>query len=422
MRTGRFGPAAALTAIALAACGSGSNGPAQSDDPSRPSEAQAIIVSDEEVSSLVQGNNRFALDLYARLGAREGNLFFSPNSISTALAMVYAGARGSTADEMARALHFDLPPDAIHASFEQLMASLGAGDAERSYALSIANRLWAQQGYEFLPQYLNLTEQRYGARVGDVDFRTATEEARIAINAWVAEQTRGKIVDLIKPGSLNATTRLVLTNAIYFKGNWHTQFKTQFTRQAPFTVSPGNSVQVDMMNQAETFGYADRDGVQVLELPYVDEELSMFVLLPKQVDGLAALESELTAENLDEWTRNLRRVKVNVFLPKFTMRSGFELGETLRDLGIETAFGREADFSGMTDRSDLFISSVVHQAFVEVNEEGTEAAAATGVQLRATSARVGPPPIFRADHPFVFMIRQKQSGAILFLGRFVEPA
>jgi serine protease inhibitor len=370
---------------------------------------------------VVQGNNAFALDLYAELKDRDGNLFFSPHSISTALAMTYAGARGSTEKQMAEVLHFDLEQKRLHPAFRELLDQLETGEGERGYQLSVANALWGQKGYEFLEKFLNLTKENYGAGLSELDFIGATETARQTINSWVEKETEDKIKELIKPGVLDQMTRLVLTNAIYFKGFWESQFEEEMTRPAPFTLVSGEKVQVPTMHRTADFKYAEAEDFQALELPYKGGDLSMTIFLPKETDGLAALEQSLTAEKLATWLSTLEEQEVIVALPKFRMTSEFSLAEVLKSMGMTDAFDvKEADLSGMTGKKDLFITAVLHKAFVEVNEEGTEAAAATGVVVALKSA---PPsqPVFRADHPFLFLIRDLRSNSILFLGRVMDP-
>lgn len=374
-----------------------------------------------DMKTVTEGNTAFALELYAKLKEKEGNLFLSPHSISTALAMTYAGARGDTAREMAGALHFALGQKELHPAFARLEAQLKAAQEKGGIELSVANSLWAQKDFDFLEEFLDLTKKNYGAGVHHVDFKTACEAARKEINLWVEQKTREKIKDLIKPGVLNAITRLVLVNAIYFKGDWASQFKKDLTKEASFRLSPEKSVSVPMMNQKQEVGYAENDEMQIIELPYVGNDLSMIVLLPRKVDGLDELENALTAAKLREWTGSLGKKEVIVFLPKFKMTSQFSLEQVLATMGMRDAFSAKADFSGMDGRKDLFISAVIHKAFVDVSEEGTEAAAATAVVMRLTAAPV-PAPEFRADHPFLFMIRHNPSGSILFLGRVVNPA
>jgi serpin B len=369
----------------------------------------------------VQGNTQFALALYRQLHSEEGNLFFSPYSISTALAMTYAGARGDTAEEMAKAMEFSLGQERLHPAFAKLLADLNGPGEKRGYQLSVANALWGQKNFGFLPDFLNLTRDNYGAGLQEVDFINATEDARKTINAWVEKETRDKIKDLLQPGVLTVDTRLVLTNAIYFKGFWGQQFKKKATQVDQFKTGTDRSVKAPLMHQTGDFKYLDGGDFQALELPYQGEHLSMVVLLPKKVDGLAALEEKLTATNLADWLRRLQKKEVHVTLPKFKVTKEFGLNDALKALGMRRAFvPGGADFTGMSGSGRrLFISAVVHKAFVDVNEEGTEAAAATGVVVTLTSARIT--PVFRADHPFVFLIRDNRSGSVLFLGRLTNP-
>ena len=369
---------------------------------------------------LMNGNTAFALDLYDELREDEGNLFFSPYSISTALAMTYAGARGNTEKQMAQVLHFTVPQDQLHPAFASMEAALKAIQEKGDVELRVANALWPQKDYVFLKEFLELTKKYYGSAITPLDYKTAHEAARRTINSWVERKTNEKIKDLIPEGVLDALTRLVLTNAIYFKGNWATQFDKNRTEDAPFHLLSGQSVQTPLMHQKQTCGYAEFEGLQVLELPYVGDDLSTVVLLPREVDGLTELEDGLTMENLEKWTKQLREEKVSIFLPKFTMTSQFQLEKTLGSMGMPDAFSSNADFSGMDGTKNLFISAVIHKAFVAVDEEGTEAAAATGVVISLTAAP-RPTPVFRADHPFVFVIRDNVSGSILFIGRVVDP-
>ncbi len=375
-------------------------------------------VSDAERKAVVEGNNAFALDLYAKLRDQEGNLFLSPYSISTALAMTYAGARGNTEKQMADVLHFDLPQGRLHPAFRQLIERMNAQGKGNSYQLSVANALWGQKGYGFLKEFLDLTKASYGAGLREVDFVGATGAARRTINDWVVRKTEGKIKDLIKRGILDFDTCLVLTNAIYFKGNWASRFNERYTKDSPFSIAPDEKVRVPMMYQMRKFRYMEGDVFKALELPYVDNELSMVILLPRSVDGLGELERLLTTENLNKWLGSVREQEVRVYLPRFKMTSEFRLDKVLQSMGMTDAFSGRVDFSGMTGRKALSISAVIHKAFVDVNEEGTEAAAATAVVMK----RGGPPgPVFRADHPFILLIRDNRSGNILFVGRLVNP-
>ncbi len=381
---------------------------------------QHVKKDDASLAALVDGNTAFALDLYRKLRTVEGNLFLSPYSISTALAMTYAGARGNTQAQMAQALHFTLYEPQLHAAFASLEARLADIAATGAIQLRVANALWPHQDYALREAFLALVRQCYGVQITPLDY-AAAEKARDTINAWVEEKTAHKIRDMIPPGLLNALTRLVLVNAIYFKGDWARQFDPQATGDAPFWIAPDEQVQVPMMRQKREFWYGEYDGLQALKLPYADYGLSMLLLLPKERDGLAALEERLTVENLAQWTRRLWHSEVRVFLPRFEITFSFEVNDPLQDLGMIDAFGGQADFSAMDDKKLLYISAVLHKAFVAVNEQGTEAAAATAIVTTALSPPM-PAPVFCADHPFVFMILEENTGSILFLGRVVNPA
>jgi serine protease inhibitor len=370
--------------------------------------------------ALSKGNMEFATDLYAKLRDKERNLFLSPLSISTALAMTYAGARGQTALEMAKTLHFNLDPAHLHPAYAALMANLMAAGKKSGCELFIANALWGQHGYHFLPDFINLAKKNYGAGVYDVDFVGHSEEARRTINAWVAKQTKDKIKELLQRGVLTSDTRLVLTNAIYFKSNWHSPFKKQATREEDFTITTDQKVRVPLMHQSADFGYLDGGSFQALDLLYAGKELSMTIFLPKKMDGLAEFEKTLTAGKLAEWLSQLRSSRVDTSLPKFKMTTTLNLGQVLSGLGMATAFSRGADFSGMTASRELFISEVIHKAYVAVQEEGTEAAAATGVVMERLSVKASS-HVFRADHPFVFVIRDLRSNSISFMGRVTDP-
>jgi serpin B len=373
-------------------------------------------------TAVVEGNNAFAIDLYNQLRTQSGNLFFSPDSISTAMAMTYAGARGGTATEMAKTLHFTLPPQRLHPAMGGLLGDLNG--PHDGYQLRMANALWAQQGYTFLDDFLKLTNSDYGAGFKQVDFKDAAEAARLSINQWVEQQTDDKIKDLLQPGVLSSRTRLVLANAIYFKGDWQTQFDKAQTRDEDFHLSAVQNAKAPMMHRDGGFNYFDGGTFQILEIPYKSAELSMIILLPNNVGGLFALEQSLTSPNTKQWVSQLRPVpKVILTLPKFKMTRQFELQDSLGAMGMTLAFDAHADFSGMTGNRDLFISAVIHKAYIDVNEEGTEAAAATAVVMRSMLARMQQPapPVFRADHPFIFLIRDNRSGGILFMGRVSDP-
>jgi len=374
-----------------------------------------------DLQALVKGNNAFALDLYAQLKNEEGNLFLSPYSISTALAMTFAGARENTEKQMADVLHFTLGQRRLHSTFSSLETQL-KDYVKEGIELNIANALWLQTGYNFLKDFLELTEEHYDAGLNHVDFAKDSEAARKKINIWVEQKTNDRIQKLIKPGMINVLTRLVLTNAIYFKGEWESQFEEGLTQENPFYITPETTVDVPMMNQEDRFKYFESDELQVLEIPYKGNDLSMVILLPIKKDGLTELENSVNTDRLQEWMNVLAWRQVTVFFPKFTMTCEFQLRSALADMGMPIAFTEEADFSGMTGEKDLFISRVVHKTFVDVSEEGTEAAAATGVMMEISEQILLPPAVFRADHPFIFMIRDNHSGSILFIGRVVDPS
>ncbi len=393
----------------------------------RNSNSDADSKPNPHLPAVVKGNNQFALELYGKLKGQEGNLFFSPYSISTALAMTCGGARGTTAEAMAKTLHFTLDNKELHPAFASLIQEVN-GDPKldpkkRGYQLSTANALWAQKDYRFLPEYLRLTKDNYGAGVQEVDFASATEGARKTINDWVEKETHDKIKELLKKGVLTPMTSLVLTNAIYFKGNWASQFKKDQTKEETFHLSADRTIKTPLMHQTHTFGYGENDTYQTLEMPYVGKHLSMVVLLPRKVDGLPTLEKAMAADNFAAGLAQLAKQQVHITLPRFKTTSEFSLQETLSALGMGVAFSNGADFSGMDGKESLKLSAVIHKAFVDVNEEGTEAAAATGVILEPKS-EVGRPrvvPEFRADHPFVFLIRDVRNNSILFLGRITNP-
>ncbi|XP_078686710.1 leukocyte elastase inhibitor-like isoform X2 [Branchiostoma floridae x Branchiostoma belcheri] len=372
------------------------------------------------MEQLSAANTEFALSLYRQLCGDSGNVFFSPYSISVALAMTSLGARGSTEAAMKGTLCYkDMSNDVLHSTFSTLHQQLYASD---KYTLQTANRLYGEQTYSFLQDFLNATRKNYGAELASVDFKGAAEQVRGTINKWVEEQTKDKIKDLIPAGAVDAMTRLVLVNAIYFKGNWDKQFKAEMTQDMDFNINNNEKVKVPMMKMEEKFNYGEFQDqkFRVLELPYVEKELSMLIFLPDEVEGIRNLESALTATTLQTVSSQMYSTKVNLMLPRFKLEQDFSLGETLKKMGMGEAFSDGADFSGMSAAADLFISEVVHKAFVEVNEEGTEAAAATGVRMKMRMMPRPPVP-FLVDHPFMFLIRDNRSNSVLFLGRMSKP-
>jgi serpin B len=415
---------AAVTALMLAVVSCG--GEQASVAEAEPGEPQAV--SPAEVDELVAGNDVFAFDLFRSL-AKGDNLIISPHSIATALTMTYAGARGSTAEEMKAALGITLDDEILHAARGALVRELLAEpeqtgeDEGEPFELEIANTLWAQNGYPFLDEFLETLATDYQAGMNLVDFVNAAEEARQAINASVEEQTRGRITDLIPPGVLDQLTRLVLVNAIWFKGTWEEEFPPDATRDAAFTLLDGTQVQVPMMNGGLETRYLDGDGYQVVWLPYIGGA-SMVVIVP-DVGRFDEVVGELDPEQVRTDSARAATGLVVLALPRFEFRTQLELSRVLEVLGMESAFlpppgEGTADFSGMTGEPELFVSAVIHDAFVSVDEEGTEAAAATAVVMEGTGAPVELANL-TVDRPFLFLIQHDSSGEILFLGQVTDP-
>jgi serpin B len=380
-------------------------------------------VNEADLTTLVSGNSAFAFDLYQAVRGTDGNLFYSPYSISLALAMTYAGARGETEQQMADTLYFILSQDRLHPAFNSLDIELsqrgqGAqGKDGEGFRLNIVNAIWGQKDYEFLTTFLDNLAENYGAGLRVLDFTEEPEKSRITINEWVSDETEGRIKDLLLPGSINPLTRLVLTNAIYFNAAWRYPFDEDATNDGPFHLLDGGEVTVQMMRQEKFLAYAEGDGYQAVELPYDGRELSMVILLP-QAGQFETFEKSLNAQRLDAVIKKLEPNQVALTMPRFEFESSFSLGETLAAMGMPDAFSN-ADFSGMTGNRDLFISDVVHKAFVSVDEEGTEAAAATAV-IMPTSAPQGAIVEVTIDRPFIFLIRDIETGAILFVGCVVN--
>ena len=383
-------------------------------------------VSPNEQALLVEGNSAFAFELYKELKEKGGNLFYSPYGISLALAMTYAGARGETAEQMADTLQFLLEQASLHPAFNWLDAELakrgeGAqGKDGEGFRLNIVNAIWGQKDYEFLPDFLDVLAENYGAGLRILDFITETEKSRLIINDWVSNQTEGRIEDLIPQGAIGELTRLVLTNAIYFNAAWEYPFDGNITADGPFYLLDGGQVSVPMMKRTESFGYTKGKGYQAVELLYDGGELSMVILLP-EAGKFEAFEEGLQAQQVDAIMNDLQDTQVTLTMPKFEFDSEFRLNDTLAEMGMPTAFSPyEADFSGMTGNRELYISAVLHKAFVAVDEAGTEAAAATAV-IMPGSAPHEPTVEVTIDRPFIFLIRDIETGAILFVGRVMNP-
>jgi len=384
-------------------------------------------ISEAEFQSQIDGNSQFAFDLYSRLkDVEEGNIFFSPFSISTALAMTYEGARGNTETQMTDVLHYTNPKTSAHKAFNRLDLSLSEqmkskkGDA--AFKLETANSIWAQKDYRWLPEFLDAIKINYGAGLYSVDFQNETEKSRIEINKWVEEKTHDKIKDLLQKGIITPATYMVLVNAIYFYGKWMHEFDKGATQDDDFTKLDGKKVKVPFMHQEAESSYMENELFQALEMSYKDCDIAMLVLLPP-IDKFKELESKLDSAMLKDVIDNLQENRVRVTFPKMKMESQFDLVKTLSEMGMPDAFvGGIADFSGMDGTKELFIMHVIHKAFVAIDEKGTEAAAATAVVMGKAMAPAPPQYIeFKADHPFILLIRDKQTGSILFLGRVLNP-
>jgi serpin B len=383
-------------------------------------------VTPSDQTALVSGNTDFAIKLYQLLQTKDGNLFYSPYSISEALAMTYGGARGETEKQIAAAMRFQLGQAQLHPAFNNLDIELdkrgqGAQGADgKGFRLNVVNAIWGQKDFNFSAAYLDLLAQNYGAGMRIVDYINKSEPARQTINQWVSDQTEAKIKDLLPQGSITPLTRLVLTNAIYFNAAWASQFKKEMTQDGQFKLLNGSTITAPMMRQQKSLHYAETADYQAVELPYDGNELSMVILLPGLVN-FSNFEKGLTSAQLKTILDSLKNSEVNLSLPKFSVTSEFNLNQALSDLGMPLAFSpTEADFSGIDGARDLYISDVVHKAFVNVDEAGTEAAAATGVVVGTTSMPMEIKEM-KIDHPFIFLIRDNPTGTILFMGRIQNP-
>jgi serpin B len=378
-------------------------------------------------------NNEFAFDAYAHLAKEPGNLFFSPYSAENVLALAWAGAGGQTAGQMAKVLHLLDPAGGADAGFAALTTKLNADEQPAAglvgadgktgipFQLFVANSMWCQQSFPFRKAFLTVGQDQYGASLHQVDFQQATEAARLEINDWLAKETHGKIENMIPSGALDPLARLVLANAVYFKAHWHVQFDKSRTHDAPFHIDSKQSLTVPTMNQESEFEYCEAKNLRVLELPYFSGRISMIILLPAKVEGLPGLERSLNARQLSQWLAQTQPRQVNLFLPRFKFANELRLDDTLRAMGMTDAFSLTADFSGIAT-GPLFISAVLQNAYVDVNEEGTEATAATaGWAAGGIPPKPPPPVILRVDHPFIFLIRHNETGAILFVGRVARP-
>ena len=376
--------------------------------------ASECAASEETMHTLAHSNNAFAWDLYAQLKSEEGNLFFSPYSISAALAMTYAGARGATAKQMADTLHFTLDQEALPPAFHDLAHHLDTLQQNGALTLETANSLWIEQTIKLQQAFTEIIQAYYDANLFQVDFITASEACRAQINEWVANHTEHKIPALLQAGDVTQETTLVLTNAIYFKADWLNPFDEQDTREDEFWTGENSSISVPTMHLKGNFEYTEDKLAQVAVLPYAGEEFYMILALPWDKDGLAELEEQLQPGVIDAWIEGLIPQKLDLALPKFTMRSRFSLLETLQKMG----FTDSSDFSGISTPS-LPLTKIIHEAFIDVNEQGAEAAASTAVAFGRSLPRYLD---FYADHPFLYFIYDSTSKSILFIGRVTDPS
>ncbi len=373
--------------------------------------------------AVAKANDQFTFDLYGKLDSESGNVFFSPFSIFDALSMTYVGAKGETRTQMEKVLHITLSNENFNSAFSKIIKKTSSNANSGKYTLNIANALWAQEDFHFLKGFLSIVKKYYNGDAFSVNF--SNPNVANEINDWADKQTNGKIKEIV--GRIDPLTRLILTNAIYFKAKWASGFSTSTTKSSTFYVNPKQEIKVHMMYQEAKFNYMENKSLQAIEMPYEGGNLSMIVLLPKDRYGMDELEKSLNASNFRKWISEMGEQKVKVYFPKFKIKTDYELKQPLESLGMTDAFN-DADFSGMDGAKDLQISQVIHKAYIEVNEKGTEAAAVTAVVMMLTcSPNSKPPeiPIFRADHPFIFFIidrtATKSNGIIMFMGKITNP-
>lgn len=381
------------------------------------SESNSYQIARVDNNAIVNQNNQFAIDLYNQLQREiSGNLFFSPYSLSTAMAMTYEGSRNQTAIQISQVFHFPQPPGSLYPEFTSLLNDIKSRNSSQLY---LVNRLWGQSGYRFQEPFLQITKNHYNAQLNQVDFMGDHEKSRQIINDWVSQETNHKITDLIPPGILDRLTRLILTNAVYFSGDWLSPFPEKYTQDGIFNLPSGETISVPMMHHPNvSINYHSLPEVQIIELPYSDGNLSMIILLPAEGTDLPTFAQNMTIANFQNWLHRLEYVNLEIWLPKFNFSSSFNLKSTLSYMGMESAFTETADFSGISSEKPFFLYDVVHQAFVNVDEKGTEASAATGVIVGSRSSirdRI------HINRPFMFIIRELDSGTILFMGSVVNP-
>jgi len=368
--------------------------------------------------SLIESNNQFTLELFNNVSSANENIIISPFSVSSALAMTYAGAKNNTQSQMSYVLHFNHNQEVLHADFSQLLSNIKALNSDEN-EVNIANSLWVQNKLKLKESYLKTVKTNYASDVQSVDFILESEKTRGTINKWVESKTNQKIKDLIPVGGITKSTMLVLTNAIYFLGTWENKFDVKNTIESIFYLNEESKVNAPFMRQTTKFKYFEDEFVQVIDLPYAKNKLSMMIVMPKEKFGLMKITKAMLNDNYTHILAGLQLQKVAVSLPKFKISSNFDLGAKLSEMGMPDAFTSAADFSGITGSKDLNISKIMHKAFIEVNEKGTEAAGATTVVMEKTS--YVKTPVFTADSPFLYLIKDNISGSILFIGKIVNP-
>jgi serpin B len=424
----------AVVLLSLVACTE--SVPDEISEPDQPVSSEILLsekervmlpdVNETDLATLVDGSTAFAFDLYQILRQTDGNMFYSPYSISIALAMTYAGARGETEQQMADTLHFVLPQDCLHPAFNSLDIELSQrgesveGEDGEGFRLNIVNAIWGQKDYQFLPTFLDILAENYGAGLRILDFINEMEESRFTINEWVSEQTEGRIEDLLPAGSINEWTRLVLTNAIYFNAAWNQSFREESTSIDKFYLLDGSMIEVPTMKQSQPFGYIEGSDYQAIELPYSGGELSMVIILPKE-GGFSTFEKSLNQQMLASIIDGIDYREVVLSMPKFEFNTAVGLRDILSSMGMPAAFSDTADFSGISGNHDLFISDIIHKAFISVDEAGTEAAAATGVIAGVIGIPEEPVEV-NLNRPFIFLIRDIETATVLFIGRVIDPS
>jgi serpin B len=379
--------------------------------------AMLIIIQNMNAQTIVEGNNLFAFDLLKQLKDQNVNVFFSPYSISTALFMTAGGARNKTEKQMLEVLHQSQNSLEYHKKFGDVIIK---AENKKNVELSIANSIWPQKGYHFKIEYLALLKNAYKIQVAECDFAKSPNEEALKINNWVADKTKNKIIDIIKPDMLDATTKMVLANAIYFYGDWKIAFDKEKNVEAEFYKNDGSAAKTNFMNAEYSMKYASDDMFKVISINYKNNEVSLFVFLPNDPDSFSIALNSLDLRRFTLIDKSMREEKINLFLPKFKMTSEFMLEEKLPEMGMVDAFSSEADFSGMTGDKSLMISKVIHKAYIDVSEKGTEAAAAT-VVIMSRNGGSHKPIVFKADHPFIFIIKDNTTGQLLFIGILNDP-